>query len=91
MGPSLPQKSTRIPAFLAVVIALLVALPCVICWVFFFGRLYGVLGFLIFAVLLPILVWHYQRRKDPARSCDQQIDKSTGKPSDPRQMANFVP
>jgi hypothetical protein len=71
------------------IVLVMAAIPCAICWFFFFG-LYGALGFAIFEGAFIILVRFLVRKYRPEKA--GRLDKAMGKPGDdPRQMARFVP
>jgi hypothetical protein len=91
MNPSSPPKLERSSRFLLVVVLIMTAIPCVICWIFFFGKVYGALAILLY-LLLAILAWLFRRRKASEAEMIRRIDKALGKPSDdPRHMARWVP
>ena len=77
------------PALMWVVL-LMAAIPSAICWVFFFGKLYGTLALLLFFVLV-LFRYRVWRRLNEAKRAGL-VDKLTGNPpsDDPRQMARWM-
>ena len=90
MNPSSPPKLERSSRFPLVVVLIMTAIPCVICWIFVIGKVYSALAILLYLLylLLAILAWLFGRRKASEADMIRRIDKAMGKPSDdPRHMA----
>ena len=87
-----PQtKPEPINIILRLILLIMVAVPMAICYIFFFGKLWGPIAITFNLLLLPLLVWLLRRRKFSEAEMNRRIDKAMGKPSDdPRQMARFM-
>ncbi len=85
-----PQSADRPNPVLMWVVLSMAAIPIAICWVFFFGKLYGTLALLLFFVLV-LFGYRVWRRLSEAKGA-RVVDKLTGNPpsDDPRQMARWM-
>jgi heme O synthase-like polyprenyltransferase len=91
MNPSAPPKPNRISKILLGIIVIMAGVPSLLCWMFFYGKVYGILGYVINFAFVAI-VWRFHRKRRIKAERMHQIDKAMGKPSDdPRQMARWIP
>jgi len=88
--PELPSTTGRANPVLMCVVLLMAAIPIAVCWIFFFGKLYGTVAFLILMALLLFGSRHWRRLSDARRS--RLVDNLSGNPpsDDPRQMARWM-
>jgi hypothetical protein len=87
-----PPKPEPINIILRLILLIMVVVPATVCYVFFFGRLWGPIALTINLVLMPVLVVLIRRRRiAKSKRISEVAEALGGKPSDdPRQMANFM-
>jgi cbb3-type cytochrome oxidase subunit 3 len=76
---------------LTIILLIMISVPIAICWIFFFGRIYGTIALVGYFLLMPVVVWFFRRHKRTEADMIRRIDQAMGKPSDdPREMARFL-